>query len=221
MVDERYCGSPGDLTVETDTSERPQEKWKRYAEACQKDGTPAIVQINHPGRQSPAMCGRRGFWEKTIAPSAIALNLGDNLVAKAARLFLFGTPREMTTSDIRSTIQRFTEAAQFSAEAGFSGVELHGAHGYLIAQFLSSKSNQRSDEYGGSPANRARFAVETIKAIRAVVPKKFSVGIKLNSADHQHANSLEETLEQIEHIVDAGIDFIEISGGTYEDAQVR
>jgi 2,4-dienoyl-CoA reductase-like NADH-dependent reductase (Old Yellow Enzyme family) len=93
--------------------------------------------------------------------------------------------------------------------------------GYLVAQFLSEKTNHRTDAYGGSPTKRARFIVEIIEAIRAVVPKSFSVSIKLNSADHQHAESLEETLEQISCIVDAGIDFLEVSGGTYEDPQVR
>jgi 2,4-dienoyl-CoA reductase-like NADH-dependent reductase (Old Yellow Enzyme family) len=93
--------------------------------------------------------------------------------------------------------------------------------GYLIAQFLSEKSNKRTDDYGGSTKKRARFAVEVIKAVRAAVSQSFCVGIKLNSADHQHAESLEGTLEQISHIVDAGIDFLEISGGTYEDPLVR
>jgi 2,4-dienoyl-CoA reductase-like NADH-dependent reductase (Old Yellow Enzyme family) len=100
MVDERYKGSPGDLAIETDASKRPAEKWKTYATAAQRDGTPAIVQINHPGRQSPARAGKRGFWEKVIAPSAIPLNFGDNLIARAASAFLLETPREMTVDDI-------------------------------------------------------------------------------------------------------------------------
>ena len=92
--------------------------------------------------------------------------------------------------------------------------------GYLIAQFLSEKSNRRVDDYGGSVLKRARFIVEIIDAVRRVVPRSVCVGVKLNSVDHQQSSSLAEAMEQISAIIEAGIDFLEISGGTYEDPQM-
>lgn len=133
---------------------------------------------------------------------------------------IFGTPREMTEQEIKETVGQFASTARLAAEAGFAGVELHAAHGYLLAQFLSAKTNQRSDEYGGSPAARAKIVVEVIQAVRAVVPRDFIVGIKLNSVDHQSATTLADGLTQLKLITDAGIDFLEVSGGTYEDPQV-
>jgi 2,4-dienoyl-CoA reductase-like NADH-dependent reductase (Old Yellow Enzyme family) len=137
MVDERFCGAPGDLVI---GEAAPKEKWERYAASIKADGAPAIAQINHPGRQAPGNSGgTRSFWDKAIAPSAIPLNIGDSLIAKVARAVLFGTPKEMTTEDIQTTIRQFANTSAFLASAGFDGVELHGAHGYLIAQFLSPK----------------------------------------------------------------------------------
>jgi 2,4-dienoyl-CoA reductase-like NADH-dependent reductase (Old Yellow Enzyme family) len=179
------------------------------------------MQINHPGRQSPLGAGTRGFWDKTISPSPIPLRLGDGLIAKALRSFLFGTPREMTTSDIDNVVEQFASTAQLASKAGFDGVEIHAAHGYLLAQFLSADSNHRSDTYGGSPAARAKIVIEIIQAIRHRVPPSFSLGIKLNSVDHQSSKAMEECIEQIRLILDAGVDFLEISGGSYEDPQVR
>jgi 2,4-dienoyl-CoA reductase-like NADH-dependent reductase (Old Yellow Enzyme family) len=221
MVDERYKGAAGDLAIESDASKRHVEQWKAYATATQKEGTPAFVQLNHPGRQSPLGAGSRGFWDKNLAPSAIGLNIGDNFLARITSGLLFGTPKEMTISDIDDVKRRFAEAAKFCAEVGFAGIELHAAHGYLLAQFLSPRSNMRTDDYGGNPAKRARLVVEIIKAIRSAVPKGFTVGIKLNSADHQRGAKLDDVLAQIGLIVQTGVDFIEISGGSYEDPQVR
>jgi 2,4-dienoyl-CoA reductase-like NADH-dependent reductase (Old Yellow Enzyme family) len=220
MIDERYKGDPGDLAIESEASKRPVEKWTAYAAAVQKEGTPALVQLNHPGRQSPLGAGTKGFWDKSLAPSAIGLNMGENLIARMASGLLFGTPKEMTIGDINDVVRRFAEAAKFCAEVGFAGIELHAAHGYLLAQFLSPRSNTRTDGYGGTPANRARIVVEVIKEVRSVVPKGFTVGIKLNSADHQRGVRLDDVMEQIALINEAGVDFIEISGGTYEDPQV-
>jgi 2,4-dienoyl-CoA reductase-like NADH-dependent reductase (Old Yellow Enzyme family) len=220
MIDERYKGEAGDLAIETDASKRPVDKWKAYAAAIQKEGTPAFVQLNHPGRQSPLGAGSRSFWDKSLAPSPIGLNIGDNLIARMASGILFGVPREMTISDIDDVKRRFAEAAKFCAEVGFAGIELHAAHGYLLAQFLSPRSNTRTDGYGGSSSKRARIVVEIIKEIRSSVPKGFTVGIKLNSADHQRGANLDDVMEQIALINEAGVDFIEISGGSYEDPTV-
>jgi len=186
----------------------------------QCDGTPGIVQLNHPGRQSPLGSGTKGFFEKNIAPSAVGMNVGDAFIARAAAAILFGTPRAMTEAEISHVVERFAATAKFLCDVGFKGIEIHAAHGYLLAQFLSSKSNQRTDQYGGSPANRARLTVEIITAIRRVVPKTFAIGIKLNSVDHQQSGDLNDSLQQIGLIEGAGIDFMEISGGSYEDTKV-
>ncbi|TID26743.1 Multifunctional tryptophan biosynthesis protein [Venturia nashicola] len=220
MIDARYKGDAGDLAIESDPTQRPIDLWKAYANAIQKEGSPGIVQLNHPGRQSPLGAGSRGLWDKNIAPSAVGLNIGENLVARMASGLVFGTPREMTVQDIDDVKRRFVEAAQFVAEVGFKGIELHAAHGYLLAQFLSPRSNLRTDGYGGSTAKRARIVVEILREIREAVPKGFVVAIKLNSADHQRGAKLDEVMEQIALIVEAGVDFVEISGGSYEDPQM-
>ncbi|KAF4625672.1 hypothetical protein G7Y89_g12493 [Cudoniella acicularis] len=216
MVSQIYLGGPADVQIPTKPSERLQEIWKAWAETCQRQGTPTLVQLCHPGRQSPPGAGQRSFFSKTIAPSAVKLDFGHGLLTRAMALVLFGTPREMTLSDINEAIEQFVAGAKQSHVAGFKGVELHGAHGYLLAQFLSPKSNIRQDEFGGSPAKRAEIVLRIIRRIREETSKEFCIGIKLNSVDASDSGSLEDIMEQIGLIDDAGIDFVEISGGTYE-----
>lgn len=122
----------------------------------------------------------------------------------------------MTVADIEEVIDQFAYAAKVSYEAGFKGVELHGAHGYLLSTFLTARTNLRADDYGGTPAKRARIVIEVIRAIRKVVPASFCVGMKINSADVGGNESLEESLEQVGLIAAEQIDFLEISGGSYE-----
>lgn len=178
------------------------------------------MQINHAGRQSPIGAGNRPFRAKTLSPSPIPLNLGDGIVAHMASSFLFGTPREMTDHDIHKVIQQFVHTSQLAQKAGFNGIEIHAAHGYLLSQFLSAKSNHRTDAYGGSPGARAKIVVDIINAIRATVPTSFCVGVKLNSVDHQSAKELRDCVEQLKLIAATGIDFLEISGGTWENPEV-
>ncbi|KAK6851311.1 NADPH dehydrogenase [Apiospora arundinis] len=218
-VDQQYVGDKANAAY-NDKLERAAmlDTWKAWAKSCNPDGkTPTVVQINHPGRQSPMGAGSRGLFAKTIAPSPIALDFGSGLLARLISAVVFGTPREMTADEIQHVVSRFAETARLSAEAGFAGAEIHAAHGYLLAQFLSEKTNKRTDAYGGSPAARAKIVVEIIKAMRAAVPPEFCIGIKLNSADHQSPEELRACLEQLRLITDAGVDFVEISGGTYEN----
>ncbi|KAK8045300.1 NADPH dehydrogenase [Apiospora rasikravindrae] len=194
------------------------ETWKGWARSCNPDGaTPTVVQINHPGRQSHRGAGSRGLFAPSIAPSAVPLDFGTGLLARLMGALVFGTPREMTVDEIRHVVGRFAETAKLAAEAGFAGAEIHAAHGYLLAQFLSEKSNKRTDAYGGSPAARAKIVVEIIRAMRAAVPSGFCIGIKLNSADHQSPEELKACLEQLRLVAEAGVDFVEVSGGTYEN----
>ncbi|OJJ03847.1 hypothetical protein ASPVEDRAFT_85271 [Aspergillus versicolor CBS 583.65] len=218
QVDVRNLGSYGDLATREygEDEHRVLQTWRQYADACQHHGTPAMAQICHPGRQSPRGAGERGIFGKTIAPSEISLHIGNGLAATLIRKLVFGVPTAMSYADIDHVIAQFVNCARTLADCGFSGIEIHAAHGYLLSQFLSPRSNVREDDYGGSAERRARIVVEIIRQIRGAVPDSFCVGIKLNSADH-NASDFEDTMTQIRLFADAGVDFLELSGGTYED----
>ncbi|KXJ90476.1 hypothetical protein Micbo1qcDRAFT_189049 [Microdochium bolleyi] len=219
MIDHRWLGDARD-TAYSDTVEHAKqlELWTRWAGACRSStGSPTIVQINHAGRQAVTQAKRRGWFDRPLAPSAIPLDFGDSFVHRLAVSLSFGNPRAMTLEEIASVVDGYVRTAKLAAEAGFAGAQIHAAHGYLLAQFLSPKSNQRTDAYGGSARARAKIIVDIIRAVRAAVPTGFCVGMKLNSVDHQSAEDLQACLEQLDEITTAGIDFLEISGGTYED----
>lgn len=227
QIDQRYFGAPHDLMIDP---QLPEEKvlaaYKELAVSCNGNGTPTIVQLNHPGRQSPLGAGKRGYFEKSIAPSAVPMDLGASAMQRFLSSLVFGTPREMTQQDIDDVVARFVYSAKIAEKAGFVGVQIHAAHGYLLAQFLSAKTNLRTDKYGGSSANRAKIVVDIIKAIRAAVQPSFCVALKLNSVDHQAgldpaaSTELKDVLEQAKLICDTGVDFLEISGGSYENPVV-
>ncbi|GAW11280.1 hypothetical protein ANO14919_006230 [Xylariales sp. No.14919] len=219
-VDAAYLGDARGTAVDPSVETQLKHAWEEWARVCNRHGTPTIVQLNHAGRQSPIGAGKRGLCTKSLAPSPIPLDLGGGLLAKALVPLIFGTPREMTLRDINKVVQQFTYAARQAVNAGFQGVEIHAAHGYLLSQFLSAKANQRTDDYGGSAGNRARLIVQILQAVREVVPASFCVGIKLNSVDHQSVDELRECVEQLRLIVAAGVDFLEISGGTFEDPKM-
>lgn len=230
QVDEQHLGGPGDVRLFDDRSDGVMlAAWRDWAAACkgpaEDEGNgrrrpAAVVQINHPGRQSPMGAGKRGLFAKAIAPSPVPLRLGTGLLARMVSALVFGTPREMTVADIEDVVRRFAETARLSAEAGFDGAEIHAAHGYLLAQFLSPKTNLRNDAYGGSAVKRAQILVDVVKAMREATPKGFAIGIKFNSVDHQSESELKDCIEQLKVITDAGVDFLEVSGGTYEDPSV-
>lgn len=160
-------------------------------------------QLNHPGRQIPRFLAR-----EPVAPSAVAMTIP----GKA-----FAPPRALRAEEIPGLIERFARAAETMKRAGFTGVEVHGAHGYLVSQFLSPLTNLRDDDWGGDPARRRRFLVEIVRAIRAAVGPSFPIGVKLNSADFQRGGfSEEESMEVVEVLEAEGVDLLEISGGTYE-----
>lgn len=201
MVDRRHLGEPGNVALE---DERDMALLKRWAEAGTRGGVQLWVQLNHPGKQSPNIITKR-----PVAPSAIPLDPR----FKA----LFNPPRAMTEEDILDTVARFGRAAGLAKKAGFTGVQIHGAHGYLVSQFLSPLHNQRTDRWGGSLENRARFVLEILAAMRREVGPSFPIGIKMNSADFQRGGFTEEESMQVAAMLEqAGIDLIEISGGTYE-----
>jgi len=132
---------------------------------------------------------------------------------------LYNKPRALTEDEIWETIERFGDAAVIAKEAGMKGAQLHGAHGYLISQFLSSLTNIRKDQWGGSLENRARFCMEAYKNMRSKCGADFPIGIKINSADFQRGGfTEEESMQVIQWLDEAGMDMIEVSGGTYERA---
>ena len=201
MIDRRHIGEPGNVVLE---DERDLDLLREWARAGSRNGCQLWMQLNHPGKQSPKMLNKA-----PVSPSAVPFR--KELQA------MFATPRALEVSEIEEIIQRFASSAAIAEKAGFSGVQIHGAHGYLVSQFLSPHHNVREDEWGGSPENRMRFVVEVYKAIRAATGGQFSVGIKLNSADFQRGGfSEEESLDVMSALAEAGIDLIEISGGTYE-----
>ena len=201
MIDRRALGEPGNVVIEDARDLHVLKEWATVAKA---GGCDVWMQINHPGKQAI-----RGLNAETVSPSAIPFS--PKLQA------VFATPRALTELEIEDLIQRYANTAAIAKQAGFSGVQLHGAHGYLISQFLSPHHNRRTDHWGGNPENRRRFVLEIYKAVRAKVGNDFPIGIKLNSADFQRGGfSEEESLATIQALDEAGIDLIEVSGGTYE-----
>ena len=199
MVDRTELGEPGNVVIE---DERDLEALTRWAEAAKDSGIPTWVQLNHPGRQSNLLA----LGHTPVAPSPIPLSLPGA-----------ATPRELTAAEIEDIIERFATAAAVCEKAGFAGVQVHGAHGYLVSQFLSPLSNQRTDEWGGDPERRMRFVLEVVRRIRARVSSGFGVGIKLNSADFQRGGFTEEESRAVlAALAVEGIDLIEVSGGSYE-----
>jgi 2,4-dienoyl-CoA reductase-like NADH-dependent reductase (Old Yellow Enzyme family) len=161
------------------------------------------MQLNHSGRQAS-----RRITRHPVAPSAVGLQGFGGL---------FGTPRALTDAEIHALVERFATAARVAKDAGFDGVEVHAAHGYLVSQFLSPRSNQRDDAWGGDAQRRMRFLLEIVRAIRREVGPAFPMGVKLNSADFQRGGfSEEESMAVVQQLEREGIDLLEISGGSYE-----
>lgn len=201
MVDRRALGEPGNVVMEDDADLALLKQWAR---AATDEGAAIWVQLNHPGKQST-----KGLNAYNLAPSAVPFR--EDMTA------FFATPREATEAEIHEIIERFGRSAAIARRAGFSGVEIHGAHGYLINQFLSPHHNRRTDQWGGSAENRRRFLLAVYAEIRRQVGQDFPVAIKLNSADFQRGGfTEEESMATIRALADMGVDLIEISGGTYE-----
>ena len=202
MVDRRYLERPGNVVIE---DRRGLTQLQEWAAAGSEDNTHLWMQISHPGRQCSRIVSTQ-----PLSPSDVQLHLMGN----------FAKPRSMTEAEIEQAIARYANTALIAKEAGFSGVQIHAAHGYLISQFLSPITNKRSDQWGGSLDNRARFLLAIIHAVREAVGEAFPVAVKLNSADFQKGGfDLHDSAQVATYLAQEGIDLLEISGGTYE--QVR
>ena len=202
MVDSKALGEARNVVVE---DYKHFKELKEWAKAVEGTGVHLWPQINHPGRQAFAAINREVF-----APSAVPLKMGG-----ASKMFK--TPKALSENDIWNIIKRFGNTARIMKEAGFTGCQIHGAHGYLVSQFLSPNSNIRTDKWGGTLENRTRFVLEIYREIRSQVGPNYPIGIKINSADFQRGGfTEEESIDVIQLLGNEGIDLIEISGGTYE-----
>lgn len=202
MVDSRAMTGPGGVVLEDD---RHLDRFRQWALAARSGGSQVWMQINHPGRQMPAALG-----QPTWAPSAVPLELG----AHSKR---FATPQEMTEDGIQEVVRRFQTTAHLAERSGFTGVQIHAAHGYLLSQFLSPLTNRRKDRWGGSLENRARLLISIVEAVRSTVSPEFAVVVKLNSADFQRGGFSSDDASHVVRMLNAlAVDLVELSGGSYE-----
>ncbi|EPQ32228.1 uncharacterized protein PFL1_00425 [Pseudozyma flocculosa PF-1] len=234
-IDNTHLGTPFDVTTPPDSAnaaerQRFKQAFKLYADAVtgrdQADVVPSsqrplgVVQLVHAGRQSMRGSGR-GIMTDPIAPSTVPMRPTAHLGPFGTVLdkVMWGTPIEMSLQQVQWLKNRFIEAAKLCEEAGFDGVELHASHGYMLAAFLSPLTNTRKDQYGGGAENRARLLLEIVDGVRAATGDDFLVGVKLNSSDYVQGGLTEEdALLNVRWLAEnGGVDFVEISGGNYEN----
>lgn len=200
LIDRRALGERGNVAVEDD---RHADLLARWAAVATAGGAHAWVQLNHPGRQAPRTLNRYA-----VGPSPVAVTGAPGM---------FRTPRALTSAEIDDVIQRFATAARTVVTAGFTGVEIQAAHGYLLSQFLSPRTNLRTDDWGGTPERRRRLLLEVVRAVRAAVGPDTPVAVKLNSADFQRGGMTEdESTEVVLALAHESVDVLEISGGSFE-----
>ena len=174
--------------------------FKEFTKRIHKHDTVLIAQIYHAGRQSSKMV----LGEAPQAPSAIPCPFSPDM------------PEELSIEEIKKIITEFGDCALRAEKAGFDGIEVHGAHGYLISQFMSSYTNKRTDEYGGSLQNRIRFAVEVVKDIRSKVSNEFIVGYRISADEYvTGGRNIGDTMTIVPYLEEAGIDYIHVSAGVY------
>jgi len=172
------------------------------ARTVHKYNTKIFLQLQHPGRQNRSMIldGRQIVGPSPIVSTAIG-----------------ETPREMTIEEIEDLVAKFVKGAVIAQMAGIDGVEIHGAHGYLVGQFMSPKSNHRQDKYGGDFEKRMRFVTEIIMGIRAKCGPNFPISVRIDGDEFVEGGiSLEEAIQQAKYLEKLGVDVINVSSGTYE-----
>ena len=207
LIDRRNLEAPGNVVIDGPPSNEHAVMLAKWAEAIRTDGAAAIMQLSHAGRQTQKLVN-----ETPDAPSAVAVDLPGGQ---------FGTPKALTGDKIKTLVERYGIAAKAARTAGFDGVQIHAAHGYLVSQFLSPLTNQREDDWGGSLENRARFLLEAVRAAKAEAEPGFGVSVKLNSTDFQKGGfSKADSMAVIEMLNGLGLDFVEISGGNYEQPKM-
>lgn len=168
---------------------------KRLVDFCKQYGAKMAIQLAHAGTKAETS-------EPNVAPSAVT------------KFDRYGTPTALSKEEIKIVVEAFKQAAVRSVKAGFDTVELHGAHGYLIHQFLSPITNKRTDEYGGSLENRVRFAVEVITAVKEVLPADMPLLMRVSAEEYsEEGYNLQEMVEMVKHFKAAGVDMVDCSSG--------
>jgi 2,4-dienoyl-CoA reductase-like NADH-dependent reductase (Old Yellow Enzyme family) len=207
QVDGDHLERPGNVIVDSALSDDAFAALQSMAAAGTRNGNHLWAQISHAGRQTQKIVN-----PSPKAPSAVRLRLPQSQ---------FGEPVALTAEEIESVIERFVSCAVTCKEAGFTGVQFHSAHGYLLSQFLSPLTNQREDEWGGTLENRARALIAIVTQAREALGTNFPISVKLNSADFQKGGfDFDDSLTVAKWLADAGVDLLEISGGTYEQPRL-
>ncbi len=207
QIDRDHLERPGNVIIDRAPDAEMAAALARIASAATRGGNHFWAQISHAGRQT-----MKAVNPSPKAPSAVKLGLPGGQ---------FGQPVALTEAEILDLIRRFGVAALACKNAGFTGVQVHAAHGYLLSQFLSPRSNQRADNWGGSLENRARFLLAAVAEVRSVTGPEFPISVKLNSADFQRGGfDFDDSLQVAKWLEDASVDLIEISGGTYEQPKL-
>ena len=207
QIDRDHIERPGNVIIEGEPDAELRDALANWARVATRSGNHFWAQISHAGRQTA-----KAVNPNPKAPSAVKLDIPGGQ---------FGEPVALRVEEIEAIVERFAVAAAACKDAGFTGIQIHGAHGYLVSQFLSPRSNRRSDQYGGELENRARLLLEVVAATRARVGADFPIAVKLNSADFQKGGfAFEDSLQVVQWLEQAGVDLIEISGGTYEQPRL-
>ena len=207
MIDRNNMEGPANVVIDAQNYMDHIDELKNWSSAGTQNNTQLWMQISHAGRQTPGEIN-----SSPSAPSDVQLKIPGRS---------YGVPKPMSEEEILDVIDRFVFTAKIARETGFTGVQFHSAHGYLLSEFLSPDINTRDDAWGGSLENRSRMHLEIIKKCRAEVGEDFPISMKLNSADFQKGGFSEnESIEVAKILEDAGLDLLEISGGTYEQPKL-
>jgi 2,4-dienoyl-CoA reductase-like NADH-dependent reductase (Old Yellow Enzyme family) len=207
QIDADHLERPGNVIIDAEPDAAAMAALRTWAAAATRNGNQFWAQISHAGRQTMTSVNPH-----PKAPSSVKLGLPGGQ---------FGQPVALTADEIGDIVAGFARTARVVVAAGFTGIQIHAAHGYLISQFLSPRSNQRTDQWGGPLENRARLLLDIVAACRAELGPKVPVTVKLNSADFQRGGfAFEDSLTVARWLQDAGVDLIEVSGGTYEQPRL-
>jgi 2,4-dienoyl-CoA reductase-like NADH-dependent reductase (Old Yellow Enzyme family) len=203
IIDKSHLESAGNIVADINSRV---DDFTLWVKRTQQSGCQLWIQLSHAGRQTNIFTNTRPLSASNV---------------KLKKFGFFGSPRPMTQDDIMHVIDKFGHAADILKSSGVSGIQIHSAHGYLLSQFLSPRTNKRHDDWGGNLMNRSRLLLEIIKRVRTTVGADFPISVKLNSADFQRGGfQEEESLQVIKWLEEASVDLLEISGGTYEHSEM-
>ena len=205
LIDRDHIERPGNVVIDCSRTvdDSMMAALSRWAKVATRNENHFWAQISHAGRQT-----KTDVNQHPKAPSPVKVGLPGGK---------FGEPVALSVEEIEELTTRFAKAAKICQTVGFTGVQFHAAHGYLLSSFLSPRVNQRTDPYGGSLENRARFLLNVVTETRKEVGPTFPISVKLNSADFQKGGfNFADSLQVVQWLEEASVDLIEISGGTYE-----